>query len=283
MRDVPEGFRRISADGAALVLRDDVASALTAAGFADPAALAASAPRRYRGRGAPFALDVPGVGAVFVRPYLHGGLLGKVTADRFGGEQRFADEVATLARCAARGVPVPEVLGYVARGAGLGLRRGWLLTREAPGAQDLLRVLRDAAPVRRRAVLARAGRACRALHDAGVEHTDLHWKNLLVLRDDRVLVLDLDGARDTGAPLPRDVRLRGLFRCDRYADKQTRAGHPLTRTDRLRFLRAYAGADWPPRDELRRIAADLARHIGRHRSSLSAPAQERPATNGAAP
>jgi hypothetical protein len=29
-------------------------------------------------------------------------------------------------------------------------------------------------------------------------------------------------------------------------------------------LRAYAGDDWPPRDELRAIARRLRRHIGRH-------------------
>ena len=53
-----------------------------------------------------------------------------------------------------------------------------------------------------------------------------------------------------------------------------RKGSPVTRTDRLRVLRAYAGDDWPERAELRELARSLARHIARHtrgKASSAAP------------
>jgi hypothetical protein len=221
---------------------------------------------------------------VFVRPYLHGGAFGRITGDRFASDARFAAELAAHVDAAAAGVPVCEALGVVSRGAGLGMRRGWLLLREIDGARDLLETLcarppaERIAPRRRRALLAKAGRAIRALHDAGFEHPDLHLKNLLVRRgatdattaagaagtdDEAVLVLDLDAVRRRPS-LDRERRLTGLFRFDRYAAKQAAAGHPVTRTDRLRVLHAYAADAWPARDEVRALAARLRAHIARH-------------------
>ncbi len=261
---VPPGFARQSADGATLVLREDLADRLTAAGLARPAELRARAHATYAGRGEPFAIEVPDVGPVFVRPYLHGGLLRRMTADRHAGDGRFLDELAVLVAARSAGVPVCEPLGIVSRPAAVGLRRGWLLVREESGARDVLAVLGGGVvPRDRRDVLAAAGRAIRALHDAGFAHPDLHFKNLLWTADGRVLILDLD--RATAADdLPRARRIAELFRFDRYGAKRAALGDSVTRTDRLRVLRAYAGTDWPARAELRELASRLRAHITRH-------------------
>lgn len=274
MAGLPPGFERRTDGGADMVLRSDVAAALVAAGIADPECLRRRASATYRGRGEPFGVAVEGAGRVFVRPYLHGGVLGRVTGDLHAGDGRFASEVAAHVAAAAAGVPVCDALGYVSRGAGP-FRRGWLLLREIPGARDVLEVLCQRADcrtaVRERAdVLTTAGRAIRALHDAGLDHPDLHLKNLLLGPDGVVRVLDLDRCRLRDA-LPRERRLAGLFRFDRYAAKQAAAGLPVSRTDRLRVLRAYAGADWPARDELRALAARLRREIARHAVVRAAP------------
>jgi hypothetical protein len=259
----PAGFVRHARDGAELVLRADVADALLAAGAADPESLRAAATAEYRGRGRAFGVDVAGAGRVFVRPYLHGGVLGRVTGDLHAGDGRFAGELAAHVEAAAAGVPVCEALGFVSTPAGGVFRRGWLLLRELPGSRDLLDVLGSAAPRRRRRVLEDAGRAIRALHDAGFDHPDLHLRNLLLAADGTVRVLDLDRVRRR-ASLARERRIAGLFRFDRYGAKQAAAGAPVSRVDRLRVLRAYAGADWPPRDEVRALAARLRREIARH-------------------
>ncbi len=267
MTAAPAGsfLRSSDENGASLLLRADVAPALVAAGVADPEHLRGRAEATYAGRGEPFGVSVDGVGRVFVRPYLHGGLLGRVTGDRHAGDGRFIDEVRTLVAAAAAGVPVPEVLGVVSLPGGLGLRRGWLLTRELPGARDLLDLLEDGglAAAERRGLLARAGRAMRTLHDAGFDHPDLHLKNLLVTPDGGVLVLDLDRVRRR-AELSRERRIAGLFRFDRHAEKQAARGAPVTRGDRWRVLRSYAGDAWPERSDLRVLARRLERHVARH-------------------
>lgn len=265
MAETPTGFALHEHDGARCVLRDDCAAALLAAGVAEPESWRDRATRVLGGRGPTFAVAVPDVGSVCVRPYRHGGALRHVTGDRYAGDTRFAGELALTVALAAEGVPVPEVLGYVSQAAGLGFRRGWLLTFEQVGASDVIEFLRSAPrPTSRRATLRTAGRSARRLHDAGVVHPDLHLANLLRVSDDRVLVLDLDAAQRV-PDLDRDQRLDGLFRLDRHAEKQRSQGHPISRTDRLRVLRAYAGDDWPDRDEVRRLAARLRRHVARHR------------------
>jgi hypothetical protein len=201
---------------------------------------------------------------VFVRQYRHGGALRRVTGELYRGDGRFIGELTTLVDASRSGVRVPEALGVVSVPGGLGLRRGWLFAREIPGASDVLTVLcARPKPARRRAVLESAGRAIRALFDAGFDHPDLHMKNLLVAPDGTVLVLDFDGVRRR-AELPRARREAALFRFDRYAAKQAAAGLPVSRVDRMRVLKACAGRDWPKREELREIAGRLARHVARH-------------------
>ena len=265
MDTVPPGFSRRVVTGARAVLRDDVADALLAAGVAEPEKMRARALARYEGRGRPFGVEVPGAGRVFVRQYLHGGALRKVTGELFHGDGRFLGELRALTDATRALVPVPEALGVVSRPAGLGMRHGWLVAREVPGAVDVLRFLgSNPSPPRRRAVLAAAGRVVRALHDAGFAHPDLHFKNLLVSAGDAVLVVDLDGVSHHDA-LTREQRLAGLFRFDRFAAKQAALGVSVSRTDRLRVLMAYAGDDWPAGPELRDLARRLARHVARHR------------------
>src|SRR5262245_48508340 len=111
METLPPGFSRRSTGGAEAVLRDDVAEALIAAGAAEPESMRARAAAEFEGRGRPFAVEVPGAGRVFVRQYLHGGALRRVTGDRYRGDARFVGELRALADAAAAGVPVPEALG----------------------------------------------------------------------------------------------------------------------------------------------------------------------------
>ena len=264
MAPPPPGFERHAASGAEVLLRTDVAAALLACGIADPDTLRLRADATYRGRGKPFGVEVDGAGRVFVRPYLHGGMLGRVTGDLHAGDGRFAEEVQAHLDAAAAGVPVCEVFGYVSRPAGGVFRRGWLVLRELPGARDLRDVLTgDLAPSRRRELLAAAGHAMRALHDAGFDHPDLHLRNLLLDDAGALRVLDLDRVRRR-VSLSRERRIAGLFRFDRYAAKHAAAGARISRTDRLRVLTAYAGADWPARVERRVLAARLRREIARH-------------------
>src|SRR5689334_8727615 len=103
MDPVPPGFTRRALDGASLVLRDDVADGLVAAGAAAPESMRRRASSSYEGRGRPFGVDVPGAGRVFVRQYQHGGALRRVTGDLYRGDGRFLAELGALVDAANAG------------------------------------------------------------------------------------------------------------------------------------------------------------------------------------
>lgn len=268
---IPDGFGTWREGGTTLVLRAGAADALRAAGVADPVAAATAAgtaARTFQGRGRPVSFPVPGAGMrVVARRYLRGGLLRGVAPGLFPGAGRFLNELRAADALFRAGAPVPEPLGLVVQEARVGVARGWFLSREAEGAEDLVALLLRLPPgdAARREALRAAGRAVRRLHDAGGLHADLHAKNLLVLPDGSVLAADLDGARVLPGGPGRDQRARQILRLDRSLVKLGfRSGRPVPATDRRRLVRAYLGTDRPGREESarwrRRQKAELARH-----------------------
>lgn len=192
-------------------------------------------------------IEVAGQRALLVRPYRKGGMLRGLRGERFRGRFRPLDEFALHLDLQNLGVDVLDAAGAVVRGDGHGWE-GWLLTREEEGARDLEAWI-DGADVDGQAdpasTLARAGRAVRALHDAGVAHPDLHPKNLLLTREGPVRVLDLDRARRESEALPDGRRLADLARFERSLAKQRLQGRALARWDAAAFYRGYAGEDGP--------------------------------------
>lgn len=198
---------------------------------------------------------------VFLRRYMHGGLLAGLTGERFFGMSRPLWELALSERAREAGVAVPLPLGVVVERRCGPLCRAVYMSAETPGSEDLVhffcRVALDppeTASREMRLVLAEAARQTRALHDAGVDHADLHLKNLLFHRGEdglpHVSLIDLDKARARD-PQGRRFRLRNLARLARSARKQRMASEALGPRQRLRFLREYLrgmdGADalWP--------------------------------------
>ena len=224
---------------------------------------------RLGGRAAMRRLDAPGTGApLLVREYRKGGLLRHVRGRRMRGRWRPLDELVLHRRLLATGVPVPQALGCVVLRGTVGWR-GFLLLGEVPEAVDLEVLLHGAAaPVGvdvRREVLVAAGRAVRALHDAGVPHPDLHAKNLLLAPDGAVLVLDLDKARPAPAGLSDRRRLRDLVRLGRALEKHRLKGIHAGGREALRFLQGYAGSTRAARLWLDRIRGRLSRTLGLRR------------------
>ncbi len=144
----------------------------------------------------------------------------------------------------ARGIPTARPLVVYEPRSGRLQRDGYLLTEWLVGAQDVhlygWELARRGADERRRRTRQSAealGRTVGRLHDQGFAHRDLKGNNLLLReRRDGVepFLIDLDGLRQ----MPR-VSFRAACR------NLTRLAvsiemHPwISRTDRLRFLRAY--------------------------------------------
>ncbi|NLF30007.1 MAG: phosphotransferase [Planctomycetes bacterium] len=194
--------------------------------------------------------------------------LGHRLAARLRGDDAFR-ELDLSAHLRRRGVAAIDVLAAGRRG-----RTTWNLSRDAGSTSvDRWHDARfgDAAArgeVRR--LLGRTARLIGAMHAAGVVHRDLHTGNILLDDGGRPVLADLHSAARRRR-LPRLARAKNLAQLayDRF--------HATTRTDRLRFLKAYlqaAGAAGTLRgwarlvgglteSHARRLLADRDRRSGR--------------------
>jgi len=192
------------------------------------------------GRARPLRIPVEGIpGGVLVRPYAHGGVPGPLLGTRFAGPGRAMRELAVAAAAVARGLPVPEMLGFTASHSGpLWRMEAWMRWIEAapPLCQALARVSDGRF---REQALAAAGRAVRACHDTGLVHRDLNSRNILIAGGPagfRALVVDLDGAR-MGPPPGRASRARQLRRLFRSLVKE--GAMPVQSAEFASLLRGY--------------------------------------------
>lgn len=170
------------------------------------------------GRGTVFRFPLP-EGSGIVRPYRRGGLMRHFISEGYLLENRPLRELRTHWRCVEKGLSVPEPLGVCWGRSGFWLR-GAIATREASGV-TLLQYLQEsrgnAAPM-----LALAGAAVFAMHEAGVWHADLQVRNFLVAND-RIVLLDFDKARIAHS-LSATARTRNLLRLRRSFDKNGFSG-----------------------------------------------------------
>lgn len=239
---VPAEFELASEGEVLLAWRDESRAATAAVGRDFDALPAAEATGR-----AALRRVTDGDGAdVLVRPYRKGGMARGVRGSRFRGRLRPLDELVLHAELEAAGVPVLHAVGCVVVGDESGWD-GFLLTHEQESAVDLDAWLEGAADLEGHAeaatTLARAGAAVAALHAHGIEHADLHPKNVLLTTEGAALVIDLDRAVRRPAPLDRDARVRNLARFERSLVKQRAKQRTMVRWDPVAFYGGYADGD----------------------------------------
>jgi len=146
------------------------------------------------GRGGTRQIALRGGKKVFVRKYLRGGMVRHVVRDLYllrparPIRELLATEQARASGCL---VPIVHAVGVEEVGP---FYRGWIVTSAIGGARAFVDALAVAAPAERQSLLACAGEAIRALHEAGVYHVDLNGHNLLVDDRGRVAVIDFDRA-----------------------------------------------------------------------------------------
>jgi hypothetical protein len=195
---------------------------------------------------------------VFVRRARRGGLLGTLLGGLYAGGGRPLQELRAVQAARAAGVSVPEPLAVVARAAGP-FYRLTLVSREIEGASDLLSLAGTLPPAGKRDLLRRVADEMRRLHEAGVYHADLTMKNILVAGPS-IYIIDLDKARLEGH---RDGRLdvANLSRLNRSIVKLFGGGAPITRTDKIRFLRRYLGG----RERVKELSTLCSQGLWAHR------------------
>jgi tRNA A-37 threonylcarbamoyl transferase component Bud32 len=208
--------------------------------------------------------------ALCVKEYRPCGVLDRVKDSFRGSRGRAAWQAA--AELARRGVPTPEPVALLERG-----KTSYLVTRFVGGSLPLDRILceRFSKPLStaelaaKRAMVRQLAQWLRRVHDLGIYHDDWSTKNILVAEGSgrwSFYFLDLESV----APGKRLTYRRRVKNLGQISD----APLGVTRTDRMRFLVAYAAGDRSlmrgrfPRDVLaaaRRRDEDWARVLSKTR------------------
>ena len=203
------------------------------------------------GRGRP---SVKGAGdeQLVWRRYRHGGILRRLTGDRFLDRRRPTNELRMLEEARLAGIPVAIPVGLAIEPRSALLFRSWLVTALIPGARDLLSYCRGLPDVCQAEIQSENtrlaglfGQLIARLHAAGFDHADLQMKNLLFRNTDsktEVFVIDFDRARRFEV-LNRRRRAKNLLRLRRSFFKMCFSLARQPGSVPARFLRAYSPRD----------------------------------------
>lgn len=226
--------------------------------------------RHLEGRTPHPSVPIEGGKRMVVRQYSHGGLLKAFTKNLYLSGARSFRELVLTEEIRSCGIPTVQPIGAVHHALFPPFYRAYLFTLEIPNAFNLTQYFRHIASLStrerinlKREVIRKAGLLLREFHRAGFYHADLQVKNLLVV-EDRVLLIDFDRSCRKANLTPRD-RIRNLLRLNRSVEKWKRSGLPVTRTDRWRFLTAYAGENEEIVKELKKALRNYSIGLFLHR------------------
>ncbi len=248
----PPGYQMTSQDGLKIVFREGYAESFD--GFTLPDTSSGEhggANRQGRGELIPMSLAGASGERALVRRCLRGGLLGRLLKDLYlgGKSPRPLRELEVSQYARSQGIPTPEILAVAIERVGPFFYRGAVVVREiSPGSDlqaELLAIGCNGPPsqmLRKRRLISLLGELVAKMHAAGIWHADLHLKNVLAADEGgepKLHLLDLDAA-SVRNPLPDLGARMNLLRLYRSVEKVNRINTIITRTDRLRFARAYA-------------------------------------------
>ncbi len=263
---LPDGFEATTSEGRTVVFRSSNRDQLDALGVFERdrmRALTREAETVAGGRGGAVAVPFEN-GRAIIRHCRRGGILGRLTGDRYLLGARPVEELCVTESARAGGVPAPEPLAAIVRRRTFGYS-GDLVVREIPRATALDDWLAaEADPAGLAVVIERLADAFSRLVKAGIYHPDLHPGNVLVRGDGdpELFLIDFDRAEHVEAGLGENRRNRMLFRFNRALVKRGLAPRPVTLRHRAQFVRASGVAD--DADARRRLFADCAAHLRRH-------------------
>lgn len=156
-----------------------------------------------------------------LRQYLRGGLWGKLMHDKFffiaHDAHRAFDEFALLRRLKDQGLPVPEPVAAKEEKIGLFLRN-YIIIRQIKNCADLSYVIKNRHLSSNEFI--KIGRTLKRFFAAGVLHTDLNIRNILLSDKGDVYVIDFDKCKMTA--LTRQDKEAMLARLLRSFKKEVR-------------------------------------------------------------
>lgn len=146
------------------------------------------------GRGSLQFLDGISEKHVAIKPYLRGGLIGKVNRRYYleRGKSRAAKEYELLIKLSDTEVVTPTPLGIIE--SGRFLRSCWLLMETIP--HDHTLATAPLSKKERNTIFAKLAPQMNTLLDLEIYHVDLHPGNIIVTREGHPVLIDFDKARE---------------------------------------------------------------------------------------
>jgi len=194
-----------------------------------------------------------------VKDYWHGGLFGKILRDFFWDRLRPLKELSICEVASKSGVKTTEVIAIVKNKIIGPLYKCQLVSKEIMGAADLMVLLLNPEKkqfvAQKRQIINKVAKAVKEMHDAGIYHADLHLKNILIQFAEggevNVYIIDLDKSKRR-EKISIQKRMKNIMRLDRSVEKMLRNNRaafgetypfPISKTDKLRFLKEYIVSD----------------------------------------
>ena len=144
------------------------------------------------GRGSVILLDDISGKRVAIKPYLRGGLLGKINRATYfgGGPTRAAREADLLKRLIPTAVSAPCPLGIIETGAFA--RKCWLVMEAIPHDHTLATLNVDDSTLT--AIFDALKPQIKVLIEMGIHHVDLHPGNIIITQEMAPVIIDFDKA-----------------------------------------------------------------------------------------
>lgn len=257
---IPSSFSLIKKGNVFILLEDGYKEAVLKQGIDDLRTFLKKSRQTshyHRGRALHPCLPLEDNKRMVLRQYLHGGLLRAITGRLYCFGARSFRELALTEEIRSCGIPTIPAIGAIHHRIFYPFYRAYFLSLEVPQAIDLIQYFNGLGvpPSRgnlssKRKTIRSAGLLIRKFHQAGFFHSDLQLKNILVARDE-LLLIDFDRSYRKSNLSIRE-RIKDLLRLNRSVEKWKRVGLPITRTDRWRFFLAYAGNDNTTRESMER-------------------------------
>lgn len=218
---LPDSFNKIVDErGHRLVVRQDQAAHIDFS-LCDNDRAGALEDSRYHGRGALRSIVLPDGDTALIRAYRHGGFFRNIaTTWFFTWPPRPFRELVVTEELRRRGLRTVEVYAACVNRPVGPFYRGWLITRQLQGAEDLWSGFHSGLVERigLTAALRAVADGIRAMHREGVYHADLNLKNILLRVENGVpasYIIDYDKARLFLGGLPSALANRNIARLKR--------------------------------------------------------------------